>query len=497
MKLEILRNNYEEYKNKVAAYTLALNSNSFGIATIAPEAGKPFIGEMNSILAGELFSYSVAPENIKMIEQLRDKSDDDMERKECELRLRELYNTAKVPKEVYVDYQLELAKSQRIWEEAKESDNWPLFKDELLNVINKTKHLLTYYDIEGSSYDFLLDQYQMGMNTKKYDAFFETIKSELVPFIKKVVAAKQIDDRPLFTNFPAKQQAQFTEILKEALAMDVQKVYITESVHPFTSFFSSNDARFTTRYHESSLMSAILSTIHEYGHALYVLQVNPAFEKTSFFSEIGYAMHESQSRLLENHVGRDRGFWQLHYPTLRTLFHEQLRDVELPEFLRMINKSEPSLIRIEADELTYPLHILIRYELEKMIFDENVSLDNLDQLWADKYEEYLGVRPSTAGEGILQDMHWSAANFGYFPTYALGSAYAAQFFQQMEKDFDVQETTAQGNFVKVQDWLRENIHQFGASKTGDELIKDVTGEAFDPRYYTNYLIKKFSNIYQL
>ncbi|TDW16082.1 carboxypeptidase Taq [Breznakia blatticola] len=497
MNLETLRNNYETYKNKVAAYGLAQNSIHFDLATSAPEDGKPYLGEMSSILSGEIFSYITDAQNVKMIEDLRDTTDDPLEKQECELRLRDLYNTVKIPKDIYIDYQLELAKSQRIWEEAKETNNWPLFKDELVTVINKTKKLHEYYNIEGSVYDFMLDQFQIGMNTKKYDAFFQTIKDELVPFIKKLKETTQIDDAPLFGSFPSEKQAQFTEILKETLAMDPKKIYITESIHPFTSFFSSQDARFTTRYHENSLMSAILSTIHEYGHALYVLQVNPAYERTTFFSSIGFAMHESQSRLLENHVGRAKGFWQLNYPSLQALFNDDLKDVTFDAFMKMINKANPSLIRIEADELTYPLHILIRYELEKMIFNEDIDLDNLDVLWADKYEEYLGVRPSNASEGILQDMHWSAAYFGYFPTYALGSAFAAQFYNQMDKDFDVQETIAQGNFTKVQDWLATNIHQYGASKTSDEIIQEVCGEPFDAHYYTDYLIKKFSRLYNI
>ena len=244
-------------------------------------------------------------------------------------------------------------------------------------------------------------------------------------------------------------------------------------------------------------MSAIFSTIHEYGHALYGLQVKEAYDGTALSSGIGCAMHESQSRFMENHIGRSKAFWEVNYPKLQKHFPTQLGQVSLDDFMRMINVSRPSFIRTEADELTYPIHILIRYELEKEIFNGNVDYDQLETMWNDKYEEYLGIRPQHAKEGILQDMHWGAANLGYFPTYALGSAYAAQFYHQMEQDMDVEDVLRKKDFAKISGWLKENIHQYGAFKDPQQILMDVTGEEFNPNYYISYLKEKYAKLYQI
>jgi len=489
---------YEEYKTKVNAYNYALSSIYFDQATIAPKDGIPYANEVVALLSGELFTYSTDPKNISKIEQLYTQINDPIQKKEIKLRLHDLHQISKLPKEVYVDFQKTIAECQYVWEEAKATNDYEKFKPYLIKLIEKRKQMLTYFNITGSAYDYLLDQFQEGMNKEKYDAFFNEIKKYLIPLINEIKEkGKKIDHTPLFKNFNVDDQIKFTNAIKESLQINARTCYLCESVHPFTSFFSQNDARITTRYLKNNVMSAIFATIHEYGHALYGLQVNPTFENTTFSSEIGFAMHESQSRLMENHIGRNPAFWEVNYPKLQSLFPKQLNNISYASFMDMINVSSPSLIRIEADELTYPLHILIRYELEKEIFDGNLNCDQLDQLWADKYEEYLGVRPATAAEGILQDMHWSAAYFGYFPTYALGSAFAAQFYHQLEQDIDVNAALKNNEFEKIAEWLKVNIHQYGASKTFDELLLDVTKETFNPNYYIEYLTKKYRKIYEL
>lgn len=489
---------YEEYKKKLSAYDMAMNSIHFDIATMAPKNGVPHANEMMSILAGEHFEYSTNPKNIEKIELLYKETKDELLKKELKLRLRDLHQISKLPKDVYVDFEKAVADSQHCWEQARAEENYELFKPHLLGLIEKSKKKLTYFEKDGSDYDFLLDQFQIGMDTKSYDLFFNEVKTRLVPFIKRLQKeGTPIDDSKLFQTFDIDKQQAFTEVLKESLKVNGDECYLTESVHPFTSFFSSNDCRITTKYLPNSLMSAVLSTVHEYGHALYGLQINKQFEGTMFADGVGFAMHESQSRLMENHIGKNEGFWNVLYPKLKTIYPGVFDDISLSDFIKMINVTNPSLIRVEADELTYPLHILVRYELEKAIFDENLNTDNLDVLWADKYEEYLGIRPTTYTEGILQDMHWGAAYFGYFPSYALGSAFAAQFYHQLEKDIDVDKVLAEDKFDVVADWLKTNIHQYGASKTFNELLKDVTGEQFNPSYYIDYLIDKYSKLYQL
>jgi carboxypeptidase Taq len=489
---------YEEYKNKVAAFRFATGSMYFDQATYTPKDGALYANEMLSIISGESFTYSTDPNNIKKIETLYEKTEDPELKKEIGLRLRELHQISLLPKEVYIDFEKAKANSQRCWEQAKAENNYEIFKPHLVSLIKKKKEMLKYFNYECSDYDYLLDQYQVGMDIKKYDAFFQEIKDSLVPLIHQInTTGKQIDDSILYQEYDIENQKKFTEVLKEAFQINPKNCYLTESVHPFSAFFSKHDTRITTKYLKDNILSAILSTIHEYGHALYYLQLNESYQKTTFASEIGYAMHESQSRLLENHIGRHPSFWKSNFPKLQERFPSLLKDVSLDDFMNMMNVSRPSLIRIEADELTYPLHILIRYELEKEIFNGTVDYNNLDVAWADKYEEYLGVRPQTHAEGILQDVHWSGAQFGYFPTYALGSAFSAQMFHQLEKDIDVDTVLANGQFDKVAEWLASNIHQFGAKKSFEEILVDVTGEPFNPKYYTDYLVNKYKEIYQI
>ncbi len=489
---------YEEYKNKLAAYRYATGSMYFDQATYAPKDGALYANEMLSIISGESFAYSTDPDNLKKIETLYEKTEDPELKKEIGLRLHELHQISSLPKEVYIDFEKAKANSQRCWEQAKAENNYEIFKPHLIDLIKKKKEMLKYFNYECSDYDYLLNQYQEGMDIEKYDDFFQEIKDTLVPLIHQInKEGKKIDDTILFQEYDIENQKKFTEVIKEALQINPKNCYLTESVHPFSAFFSKHDARITTKYLKDNILSAVLSTIHEYGHALYYLQIKESYQKTSFASEIGYAMHESQSRLLENHIGRHPSFWKSSFPKLQELFPDLLKDITLDDFMNMMNVSRPSLIRIEADELTYPLHILIRYELEKEMFNGTIDYNNLDVAWANKYEKYLGIRPQTHAEGILQDVHWSGAQFGYFPTYALGSAFSAQMYHQLEKDIDVDKVLANGQFDKIASWLASNIHQFGAKKSFEEILTEVTGESFNPKYYTEYLVNKYKQIYQI
>ncbi|NBK97948.1 MAG: carboxypeptidase M32 [Erysipelotrichia bacterium] len=489
---------YEEYKAKTNAYALAMSTLYFDQATIAPKDGAYYANQAMAILAGENYSIATNPEAIKNIEQLAKEEDLTPElKKELSLLLNDLEEERNVPKDVFVAFTKAVADSESAWQKAKAKKDYQIFKPYLKEVIEKQKEVLSYSKKAMTPYDILLDRFQLGMNSEKYDAFFDKIKSDLIPFIKTIQEkGKKIDDSLLFTKFDVKEQEKFMEELKQYMNVNTQECYMGTSEHPFTSFFSAHDVRITTHYYENNVMSAILSTIHEYGHALYGLQVNKAYDGTTLSNDIGFAMHESQSRFMENHIGRSKAFWQVNYPKLQSHF-KQLEEVSLDQFMEMINVSYPSLIRTEADELTYPLHILIRYELEKEIFNENIDFETLDRLWADKYEQYLGIRPNDDSEGILQDMHWGAANLGYFPTYALGSAFAAQFYHQLEKEIDVESALKNNEFYKISDWLKTNIHQYGAFKDADTLLLEVTKEPFNPQYYIDYLIEKFKKVYHV
>lgn len=490
---------FKTYKDICAAYQLADSTMYFDVATAAPKAGIPYRNRMMSILAGEAFSYKMNPDNLKRLEAIyQEAGDDDDIKAELELYFRLIEEERRLPKELYVRRRRTLADSENAWEQAKADNDLEMFLPHFEKVIAIQKEVLTYMDKTCSDYDYMLDRFQIGTNTKTYDRFFAKVKEKLLPLIRKIQEEGcRIDDSILFSEYDIQEQKAFLKELQDYMKVDRSKCLLTTSVHPFTEFFSAQETRITTRYHKNSLMPAIFSTIHEYGHAQYALQIKEEYDGTAFKNAVGYAMHESQSRLMENHMGRSSALWEANYQNLQNHFPQQLGNVPLEQFVKMINVSRPSLIRIEADELTYPIHILIRYELEKEIFDGNVDLKELETMWNDKYEEYLGVRPSCPSEGILQDVHWSAGNLGYFPTYALGSAYAAQLFASMQKAVDVEDALRGGDFQRISGWLKENVHQFGASKTADEILVAATGEPFNPDYYIDYLTNKYTDLYEL
>ncbi len=490
---------YRDYKEKGNAFSLALATMSFDKSTIAPKDGQAYTNKMMSILATEQFVHYTNEEAYQKIKELSTYDLDETLRKEVDFTLQSLEENKHIPKEVFNRFVSARNDSGSAWQEAKNKSDYEMFKPYLKKVVEAQKEILSYHpNKEMKPYDILLDKFQKGMDEVRYDAFFETIKERLLPFIQKVIKSDiQIDDAILHDNYDTETQAEFMDDILMYLRRDTNKTYMCTTEHPFTSFFSVHDVRLTTHYYENALSSAIYSTIHEYGHALYGLQVNPDYNGSELYSQIGFAMHESQSRFLENHIGKSEAFWKANLPKLQKRF-PQFQSIDAKQLTNMLAKSSPSLIRIEADELTYPIHVLIRYELEKEMFNNGeIDYDHLHEEWNAKYQEYLGISATNDKEGILQDVHWSMAYLGYFPTYALGSAYAAQFYNTMQQQLDVESLLANDKFEEIASWLKENIHQYGAAKSADELLQDVTKEAFNPNYYVDYLIEKYSTLYKI
>lgn len=491
---------YQDYLNTIQAYNLAINTIYTDQVTCAPNKGVPHSNEMISILSKEVFKIENDPETIRKIKEYsKTLKEGSLEKKEVDMRLEQLADTENIPADVYADYVKTKADAGYYWQKAKETNDYSLFKPYLKGVMEKTLDLLKYSPkFNGNNaYDILLDQYEKGLNEKEYDAFFKKIKDELVPFIHTLQEkGRKIDDSKMFANYDIQRQELFMDVIMKYLQIDPERVYLTTTEHPFTNFLSHNDMRITTHFYPNRFLSAILSTVHEYGHALYGLQMDEQFEGTMLNEMVGSGAHESQSRFLENHIGRSKAFWQANYADLIRLFPE-LKDTTVDELVDMINVSKPECVRTEADELTYPLHILIRYEIEKQMANRTVDYDTLPQLWNDKYEEYLGIRPKNDVEGILQDVHWSEGYLGYFPTYALGSAYAAQIYATMEKEIDVEKALLEHRFDIIATWLKENVHHYAASKTMAEIVEEVSHEPFNPDYYIQYLKNKFSKLYNL
>lgn len=489
---------YQDYLEVLNAYGQAIGTIYTDQYTIAPKKGAADASQVISILSRELLEKQNNPEMIAKIEAYYETlPEGSLEKEEIRRRLENINDTRTIPPQEYADFVKAMGDAQTKWLEAKEAKDYEQFKPYLKDLIEKQLHVATYsprYNPE-KPYDAMLDQYEKGMNEEKYDEFFEVLREEIPPVIKAVGEAEPIDDSLLSTPADVKLQEVLSEEILDYLQADRGKVYLSTTEHPFTNFLSHNDVRITTHYYPDALASAVLSTIHEYGHALYALQMDEDYDKTELANP-GMASHESQSRFLENHIGRSLSFWKAFYPKLQEKF-PAYKDVPVEEFVRMLNASKPGLIRTEADELTYPMHILVRYDLEKQMANGTLDYDKLPELWADKYEEYLGIRPENDAEGVLQDMHWSAGNFGYFPTYALGSAYAVQLYEAMAKEIDVDKALEEGNFQIIQDWLRDNVQAKAATKTMAEIVEEVSGKPFDPHVYTNYLKDKYSRLYNL
>lgn len=500
MDLKSIINIYIDYRTKMQALGYASYIISWDSETEAPVGCLEERSKQVGVLSEMSYRLERSDEYINCVKTLYDNIDslDELLKVEIKKVYKDLMNSLKVPMDELVEYSILISKSQNIWAEAKVNNDYSLFKSTLKEIIDFNKRYVKYLETENlKGYDVLLDIYEEGMTKDKYDKFFSLLKAEIVPLVKQI-KEKNINKDPLFGKlFDVNKQKEFADYLMDVMCFDKSRGLIKESEHPFTSGYGTTDVRITNHYYEDLLISGIFSCIHELGHATYEQQSNPTLDSTLLGGGASMAMHESQSRFYENIVGRSYNFWVKHYPKLKSIFSDELKDVSLDEFYRYINNVECSLIRTEADELTYPLHIMVRYEIEKLIIESDVNVNELPSIWNNLYKEYLGIDVPTDKEGILQDIHWAGGSFGYFPTYALGSAYGAQMLESIKKDLDFEKEIGNENLKQINEWLKNKIHNFGSTKTPDELLNISTGESFDAKYYVEYLKNKFSKIYSL
>ncbi len=489
---------YKEKMFEISAMQLAVGTIFLDQDTIAPIKGDSYRNERLAYLSGELYSLTTSDEFYNLLKQLVECDDiDEQTRRIINWQIIDLDKQRCVPKDFYVEMTKNQMESGQAWQKAKQNDDYALFEPYLLKTIEYSKQLLKYREGKLKGYDIFLDDYEPGMTIEKYDAFFEGLKNGIVPIIKKINETKQIDDSFVYKHYPREKQEILMKKILEYIGFDFEAGVLLESEHPFTDSLSKYDNRITTHYYEDNLISSIFSVIHEAGHANYNYSVREDIAETFCFNNMSSGMHESQSRLFENYLGKNPHFWDKLFKDIKELFPEQLEAVDQEMYIKAINKAIPSLVRTEADELTYPLHIVIRYEIEKGIFDGSIDPKDLREVWNQKYKEYLQIDVPNDKEGILQDMHWGSGSFGYFPTYALGSGYAAQFVHAMSKDIDIDATLANNEFYKLKDWLREHIHQYGGLYSPLEQIKIATDEDFDPQYYVDYLVNKYTKLYEL
>lgn len=367
------------------------------------------------------------------------------------------------------------------------------FLEKIISLNRKKAELLGYKD---HPYDALLDLYEPEMTTKEVTTLFSKLRETLTPMIKKM-AQQPLDNQFLFGDWDHAKQIAFSHQLLHALGYDLDKGRLDFSTHPFSSASHPTDSRITTRIHPTSLMSNILAVLHETGHALYEMGLPQEHYGSPLGESRSLGIHESQSRWWETRIGLSKPFWQYFFPLLKETFKGQLDHVTLDAFYRAINKVKPGFIRIEADEVTYPIHVILRFELEKALIEGSLNVREIPEAWNSKMEEYLGILPSSNAEGCLQDIHWSLGAFGYFPTYTLGNLYAAHLFEAFEKEHpEWEKSAASGELGFIKAWLHEHIYQHGRRYSTHELLKKATGHPFSANAYINYLKKKYGAIYQ-
>ena len=418
---------------------------------------------------------------------------DEVLRHEIEVVYKNIADTKKIPIEEYMAYSELMAQSYPMYVRAKNENNFELFRPYLEKIVDFCRKQTVWLATDTvKGYDVLLDMYEPHYNQAKYDKFFNVLREKLVPFVKTKTSKPAKIPKWAKQKFDKAKQREFCEYLRDVMLFDKSRGIMKESEHPFTSGFGTDDVRITNHYYEDNLVSSIFSAIHETGHATYEQQCDKSLNGTFSGGGASLGLHESQSRFYENIIGRSRAFWTVHYGKLQQVFAPQLDNVTLNEFVNYINRAEASFIRTEADELTYPLHIMLRYEIEQKVIAGELEVKDLPKYWNEMFTEYFGITPPTDTLGVLQDVHWAYGNFGYFPTYALGSAIAAQLYHYMSKDFDVEASLKDGTTKRINDWLKDHIHKYGASKYPDEILRLATGEDFNPNYYVSYLIDKYS-----
>ncbi|MGI6315545.1 MAG: carboxypeptidase M32 [Christensenellales bacterium] len=490
---------FKGYQKKMQAYGHALGLMNYDAQTAAPKGNTRTLGETIGVLSEEMYKLSSSDELYDLAQEvLADPAMDMQTRREAEEIKRDIDETRKIPMDEYVAFQMLLNESGNVWAKAKTANDFASFAPYLEKVIGTVKRMAGYVQPETPVYDYLLDRFERGLTAAQCDAYFATLRKTLVPLIREVSKAKRaIQEDYLTAAYPIHLQQRFSKVLMDLLTIDPRYCSITETEHPFTTSFSKYDVRITTHYHENDFVSNMYSVIHEGGHALYELHTGDELIGSVLAGGTSMGIHESQSRFFENIIGRSREFCGVLLPRMKEIFPGQLRGVTEEDLYLGVNRAQCSLIRTDADELTYSMHIMIRYELERQIMAGDLKVAELPSAWNAAYKETLGVDVPDDTRGVLQDTHWSGGMFGYFPSYSIGSAYGCQMLASMEKDLPVFRMVEENNLAPIVEWLAQRIYRYGRMLHPDQVMENCCGAAFEPAFYTDYLTRKFTEIYKL
>ena len=497
MTFEEARKNLIDLELREFAYDHAAGMLYFDGVTAAPRGTFVSRGRTLSVLNEEMYrltSSEAAHETLRVLAERRDELSP-AESRLLRLREKTLRFRSRVPAREYVEYQELLNTASTVWREAKDKSDYAMFEPLLQRIIDACRRFAGLVEPDMDPCDFWLDNFEEGMTQAFCDRFFARLREKLVPLIARTGAAEQPDAELLNVRFPLDKQAELSGWLMRFLQLDPDRCALTTTEHPFTIHFSRHDVRITTKYHETAFASSMFSVIHEGGHALYELGTAEDYAFTQLGRGVSMGVHESQSRFYENIIGRSRAFCGLVWPELVRLCPE-LDRYDADSFWRAVNAARPGFIRIDADELTYSLHIMIRYELERELLHGRLDAKGLPARWNELYREYLGVEVPDDARGVLQDSHWSGGQFGYFPSYALGSAYGAQLAAKMRGDVDIDAAVASGDISPINEWLCERIWRHGALTEPSKLMEAALGGPLDPAYYTDHLEARMKEVYR-
>ncbi|TGA96075.1 carboxypeptidase M32 [Sporolactobacillus shoreae] len=494
---------YSAYVKKIMDFNEAIALAEWDMRTGAPKKGIPQRSEVVGTLSDEVFKRSTSDEMKDYLDALTEPSIQDklslVTKRMVEKSKKTYDHYVNIPAEENKAYVILQSEAQSVWQEAKAKSDFSLLSPYLEKMVAFKRKFIGYWGVKSKKYDALLDLYEPGLTVEMIDRIFGRLREAIVPLVESVTSSKdQPENDFLHVHFPADKQRAFCLHLLRENGYDFEAGRLDETEHPFEITLNPGDVRVTTNFQENDFISTVLGTVHEGGHALYEQHISRDLVGTPLCEGTSMGIHESQSLFFENFIGRSKAYWGLHYGELKRYASGQFDNVSLEEFYRAINVSHPSLIRTLADELTYPLHIMLRYDIEKALFDGDLEVKDLPGVWNEKMKEYLGIVPETDREGVLQDIHWPGGDFGYFPSYALGYVYAAQFKHAMLRDipdFDVR--VSGGSLAAITAWLSEHIHKFGSLKKPLEIVNDATGEEPNPEYLIRYLTEKYSDIYRL
>ncbi len=443
-----------------------------------------------------------APESVQLMGEMREYAKtidpDSDDARLIKVTLREFDKLTKVPNRWVAEFSKETSQAHMVWEKAKRASDFSIFQPSLERIVALRREYASFFAPYEHVYDPLLDGFEPGLKTAEVQAIFNALRPQQVALISAIGQKRQVDDSFLTRPYDEQAQWNFGVEVVSKFGYDWDRGRQDKAMHPFTTSFGLGDVRITTRFDPTHGASALFSTMHEGGHALYEQGPDRKFRRTPLANGASMAIHESQSRMYENLIGRSLPFWKYFYPRFQQLFPAELGNVSLMTFYKGINKVEPSLIRVESDEATYNLHIMLRLELEIALMEGSLQVKDLPEAWNARMRDYLGITPPDDAHGVLQDVHWSSGYFGYFPTYALGNLVSAQLWEKMQQQIpDMESQIEHGEFGELLAWLWKNIHGYGAKYEPQELLQKVTGSKIDPQPYVRYLVNKYSAIYGL